>query len=137
MKSNELMIGDWVKVIHLNKIGRVYRVDAANGHGNEYAALLDGDFDCKDLEPIPLTPEILEKNGMNPFDIDKLTEKATAKWWHKGGDFFIKQYHFKHNGFNPSYSFGCHNHTLIEGIEYVHELQHALKLCKIEKEIVV
>lgn len=87
------------------------------------------------IKPIPLTPEILEKNGMNPFDIDRLTDKATAKWWHKGGDFFIKQYHFKHHNFKPEYSFGCNNHTLIEGIEYVHELQHSLKLCGIEKTI--
>lgn len=127
MKASDLMIGDWVVLVDPDTkkrtITRVHFSDLSD-------AFVLGLF-----EPIPITPEILEKNGMNPFDIDKLTEKATAKWWHKGGDFFIKQYHFKHHNFKPTYSFGCNNHTLIEGIEYVHELQHALKLCKIEKEI--
>lgn len=127
MKASDLMIGDLVVLVDPDTkkrtITRVHFADLS-------CAFVLGLF-----EPIPITPEILEKNGMNPFDIDKLTEKATAKWWHKGGDFFIKQYHFKHHNFKPTYSFGCNNHTLIEGIEYVHELQHALKLCKIEKEI--
>lgn len=127
MKANELMIGDWVVLVDPDtkkrEITRVHFGDLSCG------------FTLGLFEPIPITPEILEKNGMKPFDIDKLTDKGTAKWWHKNGDFFIKQYHFKHQNFKPTYSFGCHNHTLIEGIEYIHELQHALKLCRIEKEI--
>lgn len=131
MKSNELMIGDKIRqknsgiFLQISSVQPPYIISIGE----------EGRFHEDTIEPIQLTKEILEKNGMKPFEIDKLTDKATAKWWHKSGDFFIKQYHFKHNGFNPSYSFGCHNHTLIEGIEYVHELQHALKLCKIEKEI--
>lgn len=133
MKSNELMIGDKIRqknsgiFLQISSVQPPYIISIGE----------EGRFHEDTIEPIQLTKEILEKNGMKPFEIDKLTDKATAKWWHKSGDFFIKQYHFKHNGFNPSYSFGCHNHTLIEGIEYVHELQHALKLCKIEKEFVV
>lgn len=133
MKSNELMIGDKIRqknsgiFLQISSVQPPYIIAIGE----------EGRFHEDTIEPIQLTKEILEKNGMKPFEIDKLTDKATAKWWHKSGDFFIKQYHFKHNGFNPSYSFGCHNHTLIEGIEYVHELQHALRLCKIEKEIVL
>lgn len=143
MKAEELMIGDWVRwkdrFVQIATVsGIVYsfgHVDVTLAHCND-DKLLES-HDIKSISPIPLTTEIIEKNGMKPFDIDKLTEKATAKWWHKSGDFFIKQYHFKHNNFKPSYSFGCNNHTLIEGIEYVHELQHSLRLCKIDKKIVL
>lgn len=132
MKASDLMIDDWVYCHQPECKG--HRIDYIHEADEEVGA--DGEiYSIDDIDPIPLTPEILEKNGMKPFEIDKLTSKATAKWWHKSGDFFIKQYHFKHHNFEPSYSFGCNNHTLIEGIEYVHELQHALKLCKIEKEI--
>ena len=128
MKPSEVMIGDYL----LDRSGFPKKVDEVLDDG----VLLGGVYHhMAEMKGIPITPEILEKNGMKPFDIDKLTDKGTAKWWHKSGDFFIKQYHFKHQNFKPTYSFGCHNHTLIEGIEYVHELQHALKLCKIEKEI--
>ena len=142
MKANELMIGDLVtfKDCQNDKEVIVVKIWGINQEGNALVLIDDSDsLDEVTIDEefvgIPLTPEIIEKNGMKPFDVDKLTDNATAKWWHKDGIFFIKQYHFKHHNFKPTYSFGCHNHTLIEGIEYVHELQHALKLCKIEKEI--
>ena len=52
MKATELMVGNWV-----------YLPDMATG--KEYPARLDENFfyDAKYAEPIPLTPEILEKNG--------------------------------------------------------------------------
>lgn len=142
MKANELMPGDLItfKDCQNDKEILVIKIWQINQEGNalvfiDDSKVLDEVTINEDVAGIPLTPEILVKNGMKPFDIDKLTEKATAKWWHKRGDFFIKQYHFKHHDFKPEYSFGCNNHTLIEGIEYVHELQQALKLCGIEKTI--
>lgn len=40
MKATELQIGDYVRISHRNKIGKVYRIDKANGEGNGYAAVL-------------------------------------------------------------------------------------------------
>ena len=127
MRAQDLMVGDFVRVKHIDKIGKIYRIDAANGAGNEYAALLDGDFDCKDLEPIPLTPEILEKNGWSRP---------------KGAYYYVLED-------NPNFAYIAVNlseRTRIfvasdllfnMAIGNVHELQHALKLCEIEKEIVL
>lgn len=139
MRANELMIGDWVislKEDHLNEFAQVIDISHHDTVLLEYHRT-NYYTDIEHIKPIPITSEILEKNGMKPFNIDNLTDKASAKWWHKSGYFFIKQYHFKHNGFKPTYSFGCNSHTLIEGIEYVHELQHAMKLCRINNEIVL
>lgn len=65
METKELQIGDWVSIPHINKIGKVYRVDQANGKGNGYAAVIDGDFNESLIKAIPLTAEILEKNGFH------------------------------------------------------------------------
>ena len=132
MKANELMIGDWFQTIY--PTGKV-EFRKVEGVMQNHIVCNNGVTNA--IEPIPLTVEILEKNGLKPFKIDKLTEQATAKWWAKGGDYYVKQYNFKHNDFLPTYSFGCHPHTLIERLRYVHELQHALKLCGIDKEIVL
>lgn len=140
MRAEELMIGDWVQVSHVDKIGKIYRIDAANGIGNEYAAVIDGDFDCADLRPISLTPEILEKNGFkkenggkimgfNIADSYKLVYQGRTnfdKFWINIQDFGeSKKWYIKING-----------HFDISGyINDVHELQHALKLCGINIEI--
>ncbi len=132
MNANELMIGDWVKTNQC--YSRI-----AGLRGVEEIKFEDkfGYGFTPEVEPIPITKEILEKNGLKPFEIDKLTDKATAKWWCKNGDYYIKQYNFRHNNFEPTYSFGCHPFTLIEGIRYVHELQHALRLCNIKRDILL
>lgn len=131
MKATELMIGDWVQV---------------PSELNRYK-MLRSTFDMDEAilyEPIPLTTEILEKNG----------------WYH---DKFHGSY-----GRQAMRIDGCYQDELPKGvdnalsfaqwsidkkfmyhfleifmwvgsvhlkIEYVHELQHALRLCGIEKEI--
>lgn len=148
MKANELMIGGWVQIDEPDKYaGAKGTICSLMHHQSDdgcYFQVFVQDLGVvmrevfnEDLRPIPLTAEILEKNGLKPFKIDKLTEQATAKWWAKGGDYYVKQYNFVFNGFQPTYSFGCHPHTLIERLRYVHELQHALRLCGIDKEIVL
>lgn len=58
--KNEYIAGDLVKYLsQVVKIVEVYQ-DGTCYFGNE---TMCGQQDCKDAEPIPLTPEILEKNG--------------------------------------------------------------------------
>lgn len=59
MKTNELMIGDWVRCTD-PKPFKVEQID-----GVEEQVYGDDGFyvDTADLQPIPLTGEILEKNG--------------------------------------------------------------------------
>lgn len=73
-----------------------------------------------EFEPIPLTKEILEKNGWfwNNLPFEQCWEQYGLYLYHVG------------NG----YRINCgSNISMI--INSVHELQHVLKLCGIEKEI--
>ena len=132
MKAEELFVGALVRVnrdglcIKKDTIVEVRGVDADDRLavkglvGSAHCRPLDDDqFEggiwCEYLEPIPLTPEILEKNGFT---------RDGESWWYK--DFRIVL--FSSNGV-----------SLICGrqmrFKYVHELQNALRLCIIEKEI--
>lgn len=138
MKVNELMIGDWVLINEVpKKIQAVDGVDDEIMADDEMYCLAEDRYHSEDnVTGIPITPEILEKNGMKPFEVDRLRDKhSSAKWWSKGGDFFVKQYNFKHNDYEPTYSVGGNYHSLIIGLKYVHELQNALSLCGIEHDI--
>lgn len=108
MKAKELMIGDWVKITTYS----IYPVKISSGGYIDFA--ID-----KDCEPIPLTAEILEKNGF-----------THAEEFRKGyGYNFPSQYY---NG-NMIYlrTNGIWNIQCAEliDIKYVHELQRALRCC--------
>ena len=124
MEAKDLMIGDWVKVTHLNRIGKVFRIDQANGDGNGCVALIDGDFHESDLEPISLTPEILEKNGWR-------YDKSACTWVNDDIEIHLED-GFDGNGF--WWKAGV-NH--ITPINYVHQFQHVLKILGIKKEIIL
>ena len=123
MKATDLIIGDWVQVPSL--IDNVEHYDA----WCKVKQLRDCDLDVigfKELKydeivPIPLTPEILEKNGWECEYFGKRQE-----WWLDKTKFPIVGY---------STNDTLHHNGIV--LKYVHELQHALKLCKIEKEIVL
>lgn len=123
MKTKELMIGDWVcyktnatkearKIIYPNELN-YFRV----------------------MEPVPLTPEILEKNW---FEL-----KPDGWLWCKEKGIEDTNYIF------IQFRKGCDEVRLVElnfvnnvlsrfkRIKYVHELQHALRLCGIKKEIIL
>lgn len=124
MKANELMIGDWVlcdgKAYRVAEIGGIVCID------NERELFAEPD----QLQPIPLTPEILEKNGFesdnNVFGLCdyKLSESYILE--NRGDRFsFVKRI--------PNYRSTFH----MTDISYVHELQHALRLCGIEKDLTI
>lgn len=133
MKVNELMVGDFIyqhhpkdNTPHIVKVS----VDTLNlmdrmkiGFIQEQSPLY------RIIEPIPLTTEILEKNGFT-----------------KGG-MFGKTYYLAVEDFEISVYFAHVNTQLIIekrngreiinmlNAEYLHILQHALRLCGIEKQI--
>lgn len=117
MKLNELMIDDWVLD---KKTNRPYKIIGTND------LLFHNDY-----SPILLTAEILEKNGF-VYKVEEtcvtdvfhywLLENsrfalADDSWWRSVKDDKLR---VKFSGFP---------------LEYVHELQHILRLCNIEKEI--
>ena len=140
MKAKELMIGDWVCVTK-NFTQKYHKIRAlSNDEGsvlrgiyvNEYGVKNHSIFSPNDTEPIPLTPEILEKNGFENIGDDtyQLEEKPCWFWV----DFFNHQYGCEYDTSTNEYEDDEHRLKLY-GIPSVHELQHALRLCGIEKEI--
>ena len=133
MKAEELMIGDWVKFP--NSIEKIIDLPYIEGRGicasfAASATLFPVEVD--ELEPIPLTPEILEKNGFvqNPRSKSRrshqiCTDSVYISWW-KGRLNILYKPFIGHST----------NHLNCDG-KFVHELQHALRLCGIEKEIVL
>lgn len=113
-------------------------------------AQIDGDtgndeLDYEGLVGIPLTPEILEKNGFKKAESDFLSqtwawaeksEKIYGRWvqitfYNKpinGVSYLTKIETCSQKGDGVDHIHSC-------DIESIHELQHALRLCGIEKEI--
>lgn len=141
MKAKELMIGDWVKVIEPDRYAGAKGtiLSLTSQEGGYYAinisdvnyGYLTTDVFNEDIEPIPLTAEILRKNefeyGIFPEyksnHIDTQTElKITV---HSGTDtVFIA---IDEPNFN----------LVNDCVLYVHELQHDLKRARIKKEVVL
>ena len=123
MKAEELMIGDWVYSSFADVPCKVISIDTIiNGFTSVQVSNVKWKKDIVSLSPIPITPEILEKNG---FSDD-----------------------YRNYDYNLSYAQSCGDiigvaiygrKAAIEDMDfkYVHELQHALRLCGIEKEIVL
>ena len=138
MKANELlMIGDWVYSAFAEYPCKVEGIELTE---SGYAFVKVGGVDeyksIESLSPIPLTPEILEKNGF----------AIKAKWAQIGnfGDSPLIMWHFVDDPILRDYKTELEVHQNNTGkvhvripCEYVHELQHALRLCNIEKTIVL
>ena len=125
MKANELMIGDWV----IGSSGEPFKI-----------GIIDPNFlYWNEVQPIPITSEIFEKNGFIKQGPDGweyiYPDDSTFSYigyrilWRTDYDnhLFIKKY--KGSGTSATLQ--------ISGINYVHQLQHALRLCGIEKEIIL
>ena len=121
MKANELMIGDWVKIKDLkDPIKQITCID-------EYLGAVDFWDDEKliitsidNVLPIPLNADIVNQIHCHPkmaiFWDDRRTKETSENWYElricTDGDTALNM-----------------------EIRYVHELQHALRLLGIEKEI--
>lgn len=124
MKAKELMIGDWITIYDVPCRYHYY-------DGLFYGADKNGSVHHTDdsslINPIPLTQEILEKN--NVF-IDKGEDGDIDYYLHetiKDGFFFIKF-------FEDTYHISAYGYKIgINGrVQFVHEIQHALRLCGLE-----
>lgn len=120
MKASELMIGDWV----LSLIGTPCRVKIESfvchdswEDGNH------GAFNFNDVEPIPLTEEILKANEWTEFYYGHF-EDENHRHFHRGSDRRLELSLIKGDKcFCTNFSLGRID------FYYVHELQHALRLC--------
>lgn len=125
MKITEFMLGDWV----------LY-----NGTPTKMTSALMY-FDIGDYQPISITSKILEENG---WKLVSNTRNKLEYSWSTGA---IEEYADIHIYVGKDHSniwrwdFPILNIHLYRGdieltkFRYVHELQHAIKLCGIDKEI--
>lgn len=125
MKATDLMIGDWVvnTEFEKNKIDKIETLEPRRvwlEHSKTYVPI---EF----IEPIPLTTEILEKNG---FVKDEKDDNMYYWNWSVIDD--CMSYDKETSKVRIFYVSGL---TFVKILQYVHELQHALRLCEIKKEI--
>ena len=119
-KISELSIGDWVEIQ-----GVVKRIDYLYGKDNVC------DVPIELVHPIPLTPEILEKNGFVKGEIYEgnssivfTNGNISISWFKKSKWYRLRIYNAL--GDTELCSAIVHN---------VHQLQHALRLAGVGKEI--
>ena len=118
MDSRSLMIGDWVLIEDtLRRVAQLTKHQVVGYHLAEGECVMHYARLCE-TEPIPLTPEILEKNGWKE-----------AQFWHEYQD-----------GKNTIQSCLPEMRGIINGVEiqhfkceYVHQYQHLLRLCGLEE----
>ena len=139
LKVTDLMVGDWVICYHPSRLKSFEKVSVGLLHTmqeQEYGHVKEDSPLFRIVEPIPITPEILEKNG---FERDEFIPQEK---YYNGIDNRVIVHNDKEymNSVNEWHvHIDSEDYCTIANCEltYVHELQHILRLCKIKKEIVV
>ena len=149
LNCESLMIGDWI--LFSGEPKRVKSI-VISDNGVERIYVFGSTCQVSTIEayiqPIPLTPEILEKNGfhINGMPNSITSVKAIDDWsddtyvWSRqetpNERMFVSVY--IDDPFNFFVEISCqYCHADGIHIRYIHELQNALKLCGIEKEIML
>ena len=140
MKATELMLGDWVMFNNPLKVQHIYN----NGYDDVVAEIIEegindeGEYEeiryvpSTYCSPIPLTPEILKKNGFVQDDAytDAIADGCFAEFlvWHYYANEVIVSYDSSEElVISNNVGYPCSEITLYR--PKVHELQHALRLC--------
>jgi hypothetical protein len=140
MKANELMTGDWVKLKKDHcKFLQLTAIDETYNSINYFDGDAEGELtlQLKAIEPIPITPEILEKNGFRETDVvvvgtrkmrweSEDTRTEITIWMDDTMPMEIRKNIYYEDEVCYTLPFAW----------AVHELQHALRLCGIDKSIV-
>lgn len=133
LKINDLSVGDWVN--YENKAYRLYAIEECGllrgkWESDEYLAHIAKHIDY--FEPIPITPEILAANG---FQYNKKVF-ADTWYWTNEKDTMIEVGMFKDNAYLRIVQLvdGRQRDSRL-GVKHVHQLQNALRLTGVEKEI--
>ena len=153
MKANELsckdlMVGDWVIPHFFDstlKPSKIVGIHYNSYKGKDYVDWVDcevwDELCFYDIEPIPLTPEILEKNGwkhefdkkdyMVKYNLGEEGKNCWMMWAMKEHNLDIQRQDEHLDVYNLKVS------KVAIPCDYVHQLQHAMRICGIEKEIIL
>lgn len=122
METNELMIGDWVynSIAHITFQVYPQFFSQWDNRPEQFEVI---------IQPIPLTPEILEKNGF------VLKEEEIGMYGVKIAPYYTRD-DLPFEVFCDGEPFAIWFNGPVN-IKYIHQLQHCLKLVGIEKDIVL
>ena len=140
LTAKDLMVGDYVQFPKTNHIFKVQTISGGEQDTLHYVTAKNGNGDFlsrSEWEGVPLTAEILEKNGVvYAYDRDvcvaDYTYKKVKGYQYNDENVLIDYF----NGYIRLMN-GIPAAAVYMNINYVHELQNALKLCGIKKEIVL
>lgn len=134
LKISELSVGDWVEASGMAK--RVHNIEFQNGE--YFVHFSDPDTNSEDylhapfIDPIPITAEILEKNGWMVIEKEVLGDDyeydGEKRVW---DDYSIDICETKPGVFWYSWR----TEYYMWRLEYVHQLQHLIRLAGVDKEI--
>lgn len=126
LKIKDLSIGDWIKAggepARVIQLGIAGRNKAKGLSGRIYGFLTS-----VEIQPIPITPEILKSNGWYEDDYDTGTDYIT--------DNTVIMYNKERKDWKVCIMNGSPVVRVKVFFFYVHELQHALRLAGIDKDI--
>ena len=132
LKISDLSVGDWVRYD-----GKEYQVQCVDGL-SEIVTLFgyceQREESAGNLRPIPITAEILEKNGWTSDEMCaemRITEYSHLEYYFR--EHRLREWVSREAGWLPgeivtSITFAAHCYN-------VHQLQHALRLAGVDNEI--
>lgn len=136
LNISDLSVGDWV----INHRGYPTKVQVITSDGN----LLCGELDAKsehcthlwvqDIKPIPITAEMLEKNGWSidgMYAFLRIDEHRHLEYYyheHRLRKYYCGVDEWQNHAKVTDITFAVHCYS-------VHQLQHALRLAGVDKEI--
>ena len=130
LKISDLSVGDWVG--YNGKSYRTVIVDALDQTATIFGNDEQGDIHIEQLAPIPITAEILEKNGWRVIEKEALGDEyeydGEKRVW---DDYSIDICETKPGVFWYSWR----TEYYMWRLEYVHQLQHLIRLAGVDKEI--
>lgn len=133
MKLEELMIGDWVAIDEPDRYhgynGKVVAIGGENRYVTLFVPVTNHDVFEEDIRPIPISEDILLKNGFEEIKVEDI----------------YSVYRDKDCDITPDVDDDCklcwmlycgkNDHDANICLHFVHELQNTLRLCGIEKII--
>lgn len=127
MKVSELQLGDWVSClgdpVRVTAVRTVYD-DRTNPIGIMSPLKIEYFFKEENVKPVPLTTDILINNG---FGQDTIGSGLILHIDNSENLYVLVNY--RYNGECRNVEISNRMYNLSRPIRYVHELQHALRLC--------
>lgn len=138
LNSKSLMIGDWVlydgEPNIITEVSEIIHGEATVCFvGNNYMANID------EIKPIPITSEILKRNGFGSLTDEMFSACETETYSNQELKIYLSHIGCEYNPVQLVVYMGYEPQERVVlrmmPCQYVHELQHALRLCKIDKDI--